>query len=313
MSRQETFDGTDDGGSSPGANEAGPCIANKLGGGDDQKGAGQISGGGGVGGSSAIGATRTTGNSGAVRRRRRHKKKPPRSVLNPDENGLFYWLAFLALWVLYNLWTVVVRLAFPELQQGDNLSVWNLCDGLGDAAYVIAPFFYFFIKNRRTVLYCIVHPDDQLIDTNGAGRFSILSSNSVRDTWNKELWSTIAVNWPSIMYVLARSSSIWPVFYHSIGSFCLNNFLAAMKFSPAGVPHADSSAWLNSTASTHSTTCKCPLSSLLLTFLLTYLLTIDELQSGIAHRLPERLACRQLGSHSPNVGSLVRLFLLPAQ
>jgi hypothetical protein len=71
-----------------------------------------------------------------VKRRRRHQK-PPRSVLNPDENGLFYWLAFLALWVLYNLWTVVVRLAFPELQQGENLFAWNVCDALGDAAYAL--------------------------------------------------------------------------------------------------------------------------------------------------------------------------------
>lgn len=109
----------------------------------DARGGGQTSGGpGGVssgtgGGGGGGGGGRTGANSsGAVRRRRRHKKKPPRSVLNPDENGLFYWLAFLALWVLYNLWTVVVRLAFPELQQGDNLSAWNLCDALGDAAYV---------------------------------------------------------------------------------------------------------------------------------------------------------------------------------
>ena len=74
--------------------------------------------------------------SAGLKRRRRHQK-PPRSVLNPDENGLFYWLAFLALWVLYNLWTIVVRLAFPELHQDDNLWVWNLCDLLGDVAYLL--------------------------------------------------------------------------------------------------------------------------------------------------------------------------------
>ena len=76
------------------------------------------------------------GGGGPVKRRRRHQK-PPRSVLNPDENGLFYWLAFLALWVLYNLWTVVVRLAFPELHHGENLFAWNMCDALGDVAYIL--------------------------------------------------------------------------------------------------------------------------------------------------------------------------------
>ena len=46
-------------------------------------------------------------------------------------------MAFLALWVLYNLWTMVVRLAFPELQVDSNIDTWNLCDALGDAAYLV--------------------------------------------------------------------------------------------------------------------------------------------------------------------------------
>lgn len=82
------------------------------------------------------GGAGTPGGGGPSGKRRR-RQKPPRSVLNPDENGLFYWLAFLALWVLYNLWTVVVRLAFPELHSGDSLAGWNVCDALGDAAYVL--------------------------------------------------------------------------------------------------------------------------------------------------------------------------------
>ncbi len=86
-----------------------------------------------------MGGDKVTGaNALAAGLKRRRRKKPPRSVLNPDENGLFYWLAFLALWVLYNLWTVVVRLAFPELHSDEyNLTVWNVCDLMGDVAYLL--------------------------------------------------------------------------------------------------------------------------------------------------------------------------------
>ena len=102
---QETFDATDEGGSSSG---------------------------GGYGGGL------TTAELKAAKERRRLHRKPPRSVLNPDENGLFYWMAFLALWVLYNLWTMVVRLTFPELQSGhDGIRTWSICDALGDATYVL--------------------------------------------------------------------------------------------------------------------------------------------------------------------------------
>ncbi|XP_059350446.1 uncharacterized protein LOC130696505 isoform X5 [Daphnia carinata] len=118
---QETFDATDEGGSSSGGNGgSGTCGGALPPLGDNSKTAG--------------GASHSVGEK--VKRRRRHQK-PPRSVLNPDENGLFYWLAFLALWVLYNLWTVVVRLAFPELHQDENLFAWNVCDALGDAAYAL--------------------------------------------------------------------------------------------------------------------------------------------------------------------------------
>ena len=35
------------------------------------------------------------------------------------------------------MWTVVVRLAFPELHHGENLFAWNMCDALGDVAYIL--------------------------------------------------------------------------------------------------------------------------------------------------------------------------------
>lgn len=49
-------------------------------------------------------------------RRRRRYTKPLWSVVNPDENFYFYWLMVLTLCVLYNLWTLIVRQSFPELQ-----------------------------------------------------------------------------------------------------------------------------------------------------------------------------------------------------
>lgn len=50
-----------------------------------------------------------------VKRRRRYLQKR-RSVVNPDENFYFYWLMMLTICVLYNLWTLIVRQSFPELQ-----------------------------------------------------------------------------------------------------------------------------------------------------------------------------------------------------
>lgn len=55
-----------------------------------------------------------------VRRRRRYIK-PPRTVVNPDENFYFYWLMVLTMCVLYNLWTLIVRQSFPELQVSHKL------------------------------------------------------------------------------------------------------------------------------------------------------------------------------------------------
>lgn len=51
----------------------------------------------------------------SLKRRRRYNQKR-RSVVNPDENFYFYWLMVLTFCVLYNLWTLIVRQSFPELQ-----------------------------------------------------------------------------------------------------------------------------------------------------------------------------------------------------
>ncbi|KAK8373993.1 hypothetical protein O3P69_016214, partial [Scylla paramamosain] len=47
---------------------------------------------------------------------RKKKKRQPRTVINPYGNVYFYWLCSLTICVLYNLWTPIVRQAFPELQ-----------------------------------------------------------------------------------------------------------------------------------------------------------------------------------------------------
>jgi hypothetical protein len=64
-----------------------------------------------------------TGSEGAAgdpekttRARRRRYSKKTKTVVNPDENFYFYWLMVLTICVLYNLWTLIVRQSFPELQ-----------------------------------------------------------------------------------------------------------------------------------------------------------------------------------------------------
>lgn len=57
------------------------------------------------------------------KRRRRYNQKR-RTVVNPDENFYFYWLMILTVSILYNLWTLIVRQSFPELQ------VTELCNWL---------------------------------------------------------------------------------------------------------------------------------------------------------------------------------------
>ncbi|RZF40150.1 hypothetical protein LSTR_LSTR010102, partial [Laodelphax striatellus] len=70
--------------------------------------------------------------------RRRHRRKHSRlsrTVVNPDENFYFYWLFLLTLCVLYNLWTLIVRESFPELQRLGS-KVWFACDIFSDFIYL---------------------------------------------------------------------------------------------------------------------------------------------------------------------------------
>ncbi|XP_075219430.1 uncharacterized protein LOC142323540 [Lycorma delicatula] len=72
----------------------------------------------------------------SVHRCRRHRKhqRLPCTVVNPDENFYYYWLFLLSLCVLYNLWTLIVRQSFPELQEKAD-SFWFVCDVFSDVVY----------------------------------------------------------------------------------------------------------------------------------------------------------------------------------
>lgn len=62
------------------------------------------------------GSESASGDHDKISKRRRRYNQKRRSVVNPDENFYFYWLMVLTVCILYNLWTLIVRQSFPELQ-----------------------------------------------------------------------------------------------------------------------------------------------------------------------------------------------------
>ncbi|XP_074040366.1 cyclic nucleotide-gated ion channel-like isoform X3 [Leptinotarsa decemlineata] len=78
----------------------------------------------------------TTGDNYAAPRRRRRYRKQPKSVVNPDSNFYFYWLLVLTVCVLYNLWTLIVRESFPELQAMIS-TFWLTCDSMSDLVFLL--------------------------------------------------------------------------------------------------------------------------------------------------------------------------------
>ncbi|XP_059479213.1 uncharacterized protein LOC132198922 isoform X4 [Neocloeon triangulifer] len=86
-------------------------------------------GGGGSGGG-------TISHCQAKARRRRKAQQEKRSVVNPDENFYFYWLMVLTVCVLYNLWTLIVRQSFPELQRIIQ-PTWFMLDALTDVIFLL--------------------------------------------------------------------------------------------------------------------------------------------------------------------------------
>ncbi|CAG9559415.1 unnamed protein product [Danaus chrysippus] len=82
------------------------------------------------------GSEGATGENRVSNRQRRRKVRVPRTVVNPDENFYFYWLWVITICVLYNLWTLIVRQSFPELQILCHY-FWVTCDALGDIAFAL--------------------------------------------------------------------------------------------------------------------------------------------------------------------------------
>ncbi|XP_042235860.1 uncharacterized protein LOC121875372 isoform X2 [Homarus americanus] len=73
---------------------------------------------------------------GSPKIRKKRKKRQPRTVINPYGNVYFYWLCVLTICVLYNLWTPIVRQAFPELQRRPQ-PLWYLSDGMTDMIFLL--------------------------------------------------------------------------------------------------------------------------------------------------------------------------------
>ncbi|KAJ8958005.1 hypothetical protein NQ318_002007 [Aromia moschata] len=78
----------------------------------------------------------TAGDNQSAPRRRRRQRKQPKTVVNPDSNFYFYWLLVLTICILYNLWTLIVRQSFPELQEMIS-SFWLTCDSMSDLVFLL--------------------------------------------------------------------------------------------------------------------------------------------------------------------------------
>ncbi|XP_055644039.1 uncharacterized protein LOC129780113 isoform X3 [Toxorhynchites rutilus septentrionalis] len=68
--------------------------------------------------------------------RRRRRLKIPKTVVNPDENFYFYWLMTVTIGILYNMWTLIVRQSFPELQE-KVYKFWFSCDCITDVVFIV--------------------------------------------------------------------------------------------------------------------------------------------------------------------------------
>lgn len=56
-------------------------------------------------------------------------------VINPSGNVLYYWLALVTVAVLYNIFLIIARETFEQLQE-DYLALWITLDYLCDLVYV---------------------------------------------------------------------------------------------------------------------------------------------------------------------------------
>ncbi|XP_031625845.1 uncharacterized protein LOC116342393 isoform X3 [Contarinia nasturtii] len=81
------------------------------------------------------GSESASGDHDKISKRRRRYNQKRRSVVNPDENFYFYWLMVLTVCILYNLWTLIVRQSFPELQELVP-NFWFGCDSISDIIFI---------------------------------------------------------------------------------------------------------------------------------------------------------------------------------
>lgn len=58
-----------------------------------------------------------------------------RRVINPNGNVLYYWLALVTVAVLYNIFLIIARETFEQLQE-DYVPLWITLDYLCDLVYV---------------------------------------------------------------------------------------------------------------------------------------------------------------------------------
>lgn len=70
------------------------------------------------------------------RQKRKKLQKPPVTVVNPDGDFFYYWMMLVTICVMYNLWTLIVRQSFPELQD-DYSGFWFTCDMISDVVFLL--------------------------------------------------------------------------------------------------------------------------------------------------------------------------------
>ena len=95
---------------------------------------------------SYAGEAREGGGDGEVEVRSRRRKRKVR-FFKPSGKWLYRWLAVVTIAVLYNLFLVIVRQTFHQLQQ-DYLETWLVLDYLADAIYIADVLVQFWTSER---------------------------------------------------------------------------------------------------------------------------------------------------------------------
>ncbi|KAM7348990.1 cyclic nucleotide-gated ion channel-like isoform 4-T10 [Cochliomyia hominivorax] len=151
-----------------------------------------------------------------IKRRRRYLQKR-RSVVNPDENFYFYWLMVLTICVLYNLWTLIVRQSFPELQKAVP-TFWFICDTLTDIVFIFDIFVQLrtgyleqglMVYDDKKLMSHYVHSRDCFLDFVSLVPFDLLqlkmgSQPLLRFTRFFKVYRSVR------FYYIVESRTVWP-------------------------------------------------------------------------------------------------------